>query len=61
MAIQVRANFVLTEEEFESLSFDKQGDIIEKMLSHQDWDVEILSIEMSEVNMDSDNNLEDED
>lgn len=56
MAIRVQATFVFMEDEFEHLSFEKKGDIIEKMLSHPDWDVETLSIELMEVNMDSDDN-----
>jgi len=55
MAVQVRANFVFTEDDFENLSFDKQGDIIEQLLmSNPNWEVEILGIELEEVNVDSD-------
>lgn len=46
MTVQVNINLVFTEDDFEKLSFEKQGDIIEGMLSHSDWGVEILNIEM---------------
>lgn len=46
MSVQVRANFVFTEEEFELLGFHKQGDIIENILKHADWDIEITSVEI---------------
>lgn len=51
MAIRVNASFVFTEDEFEQLSFEKQGDIIEGLLQHKDWDVEVVNIEMYEANM----------
>lgn len=60
MAIRVQATFVFTEDDFENLSFEKKGDIMEKMLSHPDWDVELLDIEMMEVNMDNDDFPEEE-
>lgn len=46
MAIKVVAELVFTEEEFEALGFTKQGDIIENMLSHSDWDIEIMRIQI---------------
>lgn len=58
MAIRVQATFVFTEDGFENLSFEKKGDIIEKMLSHPDWDIELVEMEMDEVNMEDDWNIE---
>lgn len=54
MAIRVDLSIVFTEDEFESLSFEKQGIILDNMLTHQDWDIEILRAEFLEVNMESD-------
>lgn len=57
MAIRVQATFVFTEDDFENLSFEKKGDIIEKMMSHPDWDIELVDIVMDEVNMEDDWNI----
>lgn len=60
MAIQVRANFVFTEDEFETLSIDEMADVFEKMLQSSGYDTEIFSVHFEEVNMDSDENLDED-
>lgn len=47
MAKKVVLEIIFTEEEFELLSFEKQGEIIENMLVNRDWDIEIGKIHMN--------------
>ena len=61
MAIKVIAEFIFTEDEFEALSFEKQGDILDNMLKHSDWDVDVVKIEMSECNTEWEDGMFDED
>lgn len=60
MALQVRANFVFTEDCIEELEFEEVCDLFEKMLQSSGYDTEILSAHFEYVNIDSDNNFENE-
>lgn len=51
MAVRVNIAIVFTEDEFEQISFDKQGDIVNNLLRHRDWDIEVLEASFIECNM----------